>query len=41
MKCWKGYHKTGTKEGLHGRVNDCKKDSKKINKPHAKKSRGG
>jgi len=39
MKCWNGYHKEGTKEGLHGRVNDCKKD-KKINKPIHKKSRG-
>ena len=37
MKCWKNYRKTGTHEGLHGRVNTCvKKSSKKVHKPHSK-----
>jgi len=40
MKCWNGYHAEGKKKGKNGPVNDCKKDSRKINKP-VRKGRGG
>ena len=40
MKCWKGYHAEGKKAGLHGPVNNCKKNTRKINKP-ASKGHGG